>query len=65
VDNACRYPVMTYQPTVGVLEVLAGQLSYITVGLNAWVITNGPEKARRAGEKAMSSCTTTAALSSQ
>ena len=46
-DNACRCPVMTYQPTVPVLEFLAGQLSYITVGLNAWVITNRAREGRQ------------------
>src|ERR1019366_9301471 len=38
---------MTYQPTVPVLEFLAGQLSYITVGLNAWVITNRAREGRQ------------------
>ena len=40
VNSACRHPVTTHQPTVLVLRVLEGELSYITVGLNAWVITN-------------------------
>lgn len=40
VDTACRNPVMTYESRVGVLRLLAGGLSDVTVGLNAWVITN-------------------------
>jgi len=47
VDSASRYPAMTYQPAVPVLEFLAGQLSYITVGLNAWVITNLAREGRQ------------------
>jgi len=50
VDTACRNPVMTYEPRVGVLRLLADGLSDVTVGLNAWVITNrakeGPQMAR-------------------
>jgi Schlafen, AlbA_2 len=40
VNEACRHPVMTFDPRALVLQNLAGELSRITVGLNARVITN-------------------------
>jgi hypothetical protein len=45
VDNAASRPVAPSQ--LGVLEYLAGQLSYVTVGLDSWVVTNRAREGRQ------------------
>jgi hypothetical protein len=51
VDAACNAPVAMYESPVAVLQLLAGGLSDVTVGLNSWVVANrAREGAQRARE---------------
>jgi hypothetical protein len=47
VDNACSHPVVDVQSTEYALHLLAGQFSHVTVGLNAWVVTNRAREGRQ------------------
>jgi Putative DNA-binding domain len=40
IDEACRNPVITFEPKISVLQGLANERGNISVGLNAWVISN-------------------------
>jgi hypothetical protein len=47
VDSANKNPVITFRPKIPVLGLLGEGYGYVTVGLNAWVVTNR----RREGEQ--------------